>query len=92
MLKVNNKKNLNVKEKIIKICFKHFFSECHEYSSAPHSKNCHHKVSPLLGYRPAEQREFPHTVMDFFIEENHCKCGENKKISLSLGIIGHRTK
>lgn len=38
-------------------------SECAEYSLTPHSRSCHHKVSPLLGYRPAAEREFPHTVI-----------------------------
>lgn len=40
--------------------------ECREYRRidrhSPHSRNCHHKLNPLLGYRPAIEREFPHTV------------------------------
>ncbi|XP_055303544.1 serine protease snake-like [Sitodiplosis mosellana] len=37
--------------------------KCTEFSQTPHSRNCHHRVSPLLGYRPAVANEFPHTAL-----------------------------
>ncbi|XP_031628303.1 serine protease snake-like [Contarinia nasturtii] len=36
---------------------------CMDYGRSPHSRQCHHKYSPLLGYIPAGEREFPHTAL-----------------------------
>lgn len=70
-------KSKNSSSKLIKmvanlIFFKNNSIECSEYSRTAHSRNCHHKVSPLLGYRPAEHREFPHTVFEID-SKNHLK-------------------